>query len=125
MSMTKRGSRPIVVDGNEYRWRIRCNPTYCQGCEWRNMTVAVERFDDPGSMLMIDTNRLRLDSWISPSHDRPVTPSEIARCIRGGVSRRVATRGCWKRIPVQTILRNIPLLMRCNHGVEQVSIQLE
>ncbi len=37
VALNKRGSRPIVVDGNRYRWLIRRKPTYSQGLTWSPM----------------------------------------------------------------------------------------
>ncbi|MCW3059940.1 MAG: hypothetical protein JWQ02_1761 [Capsulimonas sp.] len=86
MTLTKKGSRRIVVDGQEYRWRIPHQPTESQGCEWGNMIVAVEQFTDPGATLIIDTGRLRLDSWISPPSGNGVTPKEVAQAIRDAIA---------------------------------------
>ncbi|MEU3189786.1 hypothetical protein ABZ686_03910 [Streptomyces sp. NPDC006992] len=42
MTLNKKGSRLITVDGIEYRWRIRRKPSYMQGLCWTPMTYAVE-----------------------------------------------------------------------------------
>ena len=34
MSMPRKGSRLITVDGTIYRWPVRPKPTYCQGLDW-------------------------------------------------------------------------------------------
>jgi hypothetical protein len=88
MTLTKKGSRRIVVDGQEYRWQIRRKPTYSQDCEYGTMTVAVERFTNPGSALTIDTGRYRLDSciWRYRTDGQSVTPSEIAQSIRDALA---------------------------------------
>ena len=42
MSIPKKGSRKIVVDGDEYLWLIRSKPTYTQECFESSMTASVE-----------------------------------------------------------------------------------
>lgn len=59
MSIPKKGTRKIVVEGEPFIWLIRRQATYCQadypeGC----LHVAVENAQEPGSVLVIVTDRL-------------------------------------------------------------------
>ncbi|TXS41315.1 hypothetical protein EAO75_41800 [Streptomyces sp. uw30] len=49
MTLVRKGSRRIVVDGTAYRWRMRGRPAYVQGLAWSPCTFAVEHADTPGT----------------------------------------------------------------------------
>lgn len=91
MTLPRKGSRKIVVGGEEYRWAVRRRPTYCEANECGNLTAAVELYDSPKSVLLIDFPFPRPDSWKSPMKlgmsvtDRSVTPATIAKCIREAI----------------------------------------
>ncbi|MFJ8162414.1 hypothetical protein ACIRBY_15975 [Streptomyces sp. NPDC096136] len=48
MTLVKKGSRLITVDGTTYRWRLRGRPTYDQGLVVSPLAYAVERPRDGG-----------------------------------------------------------------------------
>jgi hypothetical protein len=82
MSLSRKGSRPITVDGTRYRWYVRRKPSYGQGLAQSNLTVAVE-LDAParGSVLVVDVGQPRPDNWLG----RPaavVTPRDVAEFVR-------------------------------------------
>jgi hypothetical protein len=80
VAMRKTGSRSVVVDGQQYRWRVRPSPTYIQGAYATALTFSVQR-EDGGSVLLVVTDRPRPDNWL----DRPgavVTPAVVAGSIR-------------------------------------------
>lgn len=82
MTMPKRGSRTIQVDGHEFRWRIRHKPTYSQMVFRGSLTIAIERTEPSSScILLIDTETPRPDADMAPT-DISVTPSMIADWIR-------------------------------------------
>lgn len=88
MALTQGGSRPIVVDGIEYRWHVRRRPSYCQGIG-SPLTFAVEVPDAHGAVLVVRTDAARPDNWIgSPS--AVIRPAQVAACIRA------ALRGGWR-----------------------------
>ncbi|MGL4463328.1 MAG: hypothetical protein ACRC1K_14360 [Planctomycetia bacterium] len=80
MAMRKTGSRPVVVDGWRYRWRVRPSPTIMQGDYATGLTFSVQR-EDGGSVLVVVADRPRPDNWLK----RPgvvVTPAVVAGSIR-------------------------------------------
>jgi hypothetical protein len=86
MAIMKKGSRLIVVDDVTYRWRVRSKPTYCQGLGWSPLTYAVELATNPGTTLVIKTDRPHLSNWLDlPS--TPILPAEVAASIRTARSR--------------------------------------
>jgi hypothetical protein len=89
MALPKKGTRKIRVDGKEYRWRIRSQPTYCQGAFGSPMTFAVECVRQPKRVLVVNTGLPRPDSWVTL--ERPsVSPVHVAEAIRR------ALRGGWR-----------------------------
>lgn len=84
MAIPKKGSRRIIVDGIEYRWTIRSKPTYSQGAFGDNLTAAVELLSNPGVVLSVTFPWIRCDSWIG-NPEKPVTPKDIALCIRAAL----------------------------------------
>ena len=81
MSIPKKGSRKISVDGHAYRWSIRKKPTYSQSISVGfDFTAAVELYDSPGATLVISFPYTRPDSWILPSNES-ITPSDIEKAI--------------------------------------------
>lgn len=80
MSLPKRGSRRVEVDGRAYRWLIRKAPTYSQGVYMEPMTVAVQAEDGRG-VLHVDLAVSRPDNWIDP-HQTAVTPHVVRLIVR-------------------------------------------
>ena len=81
MAIPKKGSRKIIVTGVIYRWYIRKKPSYGQALSESNLTAVVELFENPVSLLTIDFNCFRNDSWIDPGN-RNVKPSHISEGIK-------------------------------------------
>ncbi|MBP2322847.1 hypothetical protein JOF56_003232 [Kibdelosporangium banguiense] len=81
MTLVKKGSRYIDIDGTTYRWRLRGKPTYSQGNCWSSMTFAVERAEEPGMTLVVDTGRPHTANW-SGVPTAPVLPTEVTRAVR-------------------------------------------
>jgi hypothetical protein len=84
MAMPKKGSRPIAVDGTVYRWQVRHKPTYSQGNSWAPLTFAVERAEEPVSVLVVTLPCARPDNW---SGERTITirPVLVSGCIRRAI----------------------------------------
>ena len=79
MTMRKIGSRSLIVDGQSYRWRVRCSPTYMQAAYATALTFLVEHTDG-GSVLRVLTGGPRPDNWL----ERPgviVSPAAVAKAI--------------------------------------------
>lgn len=53
MAFPRRGSRPIVVDGIEYRWRVAPRATQDQEDGWPGVGVAVSPVDCNGAALFV------------------------------------------------------------------------
>ncbi|MEV6874027.1 hypothetical protein [Amycolatopsis sp. NPDC051128] len=85
MSLPRKSSRPLTVDGVEYRWTVRRKPTYGQAIGG-TMTYAVELADRPGATLVVDTGRPRPDNWLHLPTE-PIRPAEVADGIRAAVAR--------------------------------------
>ena len=85
MTLPKKGSRKIVVDGNNYRWYIRKKPTYNQAIDENNLTAAVELYKNPGSTLLIDFMCPRNDSWLSGGKVE-IGPKHISIAVKQAIS---------------------------------------
>ncbi|MFJ6723805.1 hypothetical protein ACIQPQ_02705 [Streptomyces sp. NPDC091281] len=81
MTLIRKGSRRIVVDGTAYRWRLRGRPTCSQGLTWSPCTFAVEHADTPGRTLLVTTDQPHPSNWIGRAA-RPVLPSNVATAVR-------------------------------------------
>ena len=85
MAIPKKGSRKIIVDGIEYRWRVRWKPTYSQSTCNSNLMAAVELYENPQNILSIEFPWIRYDAWIGVA-EQPVTPSIIETCIKNALN---------------------------------------
>ncbi|MET8049008.1 hypothetical protein ABZU75_15555 [Streptosporangium sp. NPDC005286] len=84
MTMPRKGSRLISVDGTAFRWRIRHKPTYHQGNNWSPLAVTVERTEEPGRFLVVSLPCARPDNWLG-ERTIAVRPALVAGCIRRAV----------------------------------------
>jgi len=83
MTLPRKGSRKIVVDGLAYRWYIRPRPTNweAEGHGIVSLTVAIERDDTPNkTRLILSVPVTRHDSGEKPAG--VVLPADVARYIR-------------------------------------------
>jgi hypothetical protein len=83
MSIPKKGTRKIIVDGEPFIWLIRRQATKTQaesGCG--NLHVAVDRAQQRGSVLVIITDRPHPQGLVSKQEVKPVKPSDVAQWIR-------------------------------------------
>ena len=81
MTIPRKGSRPIVVDGIRYRWRVRQRLTYLQGAFGHSLTVAVDIANEPKCTLVVSLSRAHPCNWLGDPSS-PVTPSEVSDLIR-------------------------------------------
>ena len=89
MTLAKKGSRRIVVDGVEFRWRVRRRPTYDQGMAWTPLTFVVEQAEQRGALLVVSMPGPHLSNWVGlPSE--PVLPSTVASGVRSALA------ACWQ-----------------------------
>jgi hypothetical protein len=84
MAIRKTGARRISVDGVIYLWRVRHKPTYDQECFRGRLTVAIQRAEGAGQVLLV-----RGDSRPDNIYGDPttiVTPRTVADAIRLGLA---------------------------------------
>ncbi len=84
MSLPRKGSRLIVVDGISYRWYVRKKPSYslCYGVwngETHALTFAVEHAEAKGSTLVVTLPQIHPGVGNFPIV--PVLPSQVAHYI--------------------------------------------
>ncbi|MEG4305601.1 hypothetical protein [Microcoleus sp. D3_18a_C4] len=86
MSIPKKGTRKIIVDGEPFIWLIRRQATYTQSCyAGGNIHVGVEHAEKQGSVLVILTDRPHPQCLVDINEGKPVTPSDVAQWIRQAV----------------------------------------
>ena len=81
VTLVRKHSRRIVVDGRAYRWQLRSRPTYSRGLCWTPCAYAVEDYDLPGQMLIVTTDQPHLRNWLGRPAE-PVLPGQVARAVR-------------------------------------------
>jgi hypothetical protein len=82
----KTGSRPIVVDGTRYRWRIRRRATFLQSdYGFGNLHVAVQLDKEPATVLVLETDR-RHPADIGSRPIVPVRPADIEDWVRQAIN---------------------------------------
>lgn len=70
-----------MVDGIAYRWLIRRKPTYHQATGDGPLTMAIQRDDGTGSVLVVETDRARPDNWMG-TPAAVITPKTVTSVIR-------------------------------------------
>ncbi len=86
MSIPKKGTRKIIVDGEPFIWLIRRQATNTQAeSGWGHLHVAVEHAEEPGSVLVILTDRPHPQGGSLDNCEVPVKPSDVAQWIRQAV----------------------------------------
>jgi hypothetical protein len=87
MAIVKKGSRKIVVDGFEYRWRVRQKPTHSQGVGSLGVTCSVERAGmTSGTVLVINFNQYHISNWLGLKSE-PILPSQVAAAIHDALAK--------------------------------------
>lgn len=80
MALAKKGSRRIVVDGVEYRWRLS-RKHWCCDYDLSTLAYMVEDAARPGTTLVVETGRpVVLEPSMVPTE--VVLPREVASGIR-------------------------------------------
>ncbi|MEU8901122.1 hypothetical protein AB0C65_35015 [Nocardia sp. NPDC048505] len=80
MTLNRKGSRLITIDGTDYRWTVRPKPTYDQALGGP-MRFAVELADRPGPVLVVTTDRPRPDNWMNLPTE-PIRAGEVEAGVR-------------------------------------------
>lgn len=86
MSITRKGSRRIVVDSTAYRWAVRPRPTYVQALAQAGMTFAVDLEDGGRTTLLVTLDVARPDNWMGEG-SLTITPAVVERSIRLALGR--------------------------------------
>ncbi|MER5640509.1 hypothetical protein ABT095_26615 [Kitasatospora sp. NPDC002227] len=84
MALARKGSRRIVVDGVEYRWRVS-SKHWCCSHDPTTLGYAVEDAAHPGTTLVVDTGR----PVVARPTETPaevVLPREVAAGIRAALA---------------------------------------
>src|SRR3712207_6874751 len=55
---------PYTTLFRSYRWRVRRKPTYSQGNAWKGITLAIERFDTKGAILVVEMHQPHPGNWL-------------------------------------------------------------
>jgi len=89
MTLSRKGSRRIVIDGISYRWLIRRRATWSDiHIEIANMPdgvplrVAIEQEHAQGTLLIVTSNQPRLTKYRMVETAGVVRPSDVERWIR-------------------------------------------
>jgi hypothetical protein len=86
MGMLKKGSRLIIVDEVQYRWRVRQRrPYYRADVYYVPMLLVVETADNPRAKLVVELLQEHPADWML----RPVNavlPSQAADYLRAGIA---------------------------------------
>ncbi len=108
MSIPKKGTRKIIVDGESFLWLIRRQATNTQAYyDGGNLHVAIEHAEKPGAVLVVISDRphpqgfsltnyewipvksrdeappeVRVRQIISTQEVKPVTPSDVAQWVQ-------------------------------------------
>ncbi len=86
MSIPKKGTIKIIVDGEAFIWLIRRQATNTQadyGCG--NLHVGVEHAEKRGSVLVLRTDRPHPQDRSTTNCELPAKPSDVAQWIRQAV----------------------------------------
>ncbi|NBD12508.1 hypothetical protein [Corallococcus silvisoli] len=83
MSLPRKGSRRIEVDGAEYLWHIRKHPTDAQAACATPMHLAVQaRVEGPRRVLVVELGVSRPDNDGMDPHQTGISPSMVREIIR-------------------------------------------
>lgn len=86
MSIPKKGSRLIVVQGATYRWNVRRKPSYLQALAQAPWILAIEPVQQAGCTLVVRLSQAHPKNWMglpSPS----LTPRIVAAFVQQALSK--------------------------------------
>ena len=83
MTLVRKGTRRITVDGTTYRWRIGKDRTCAPGQQSGGVPTAfvVEGADAPGNPLVVTLSPARVQA-----EPEPVTPARVATAVRSALA---------------------------------------
>ena len=86
MSIPKKGSRRINVDGRQYAWLIRKGPTNVQAAFKTPLRVAIQSCAEGArSVLIVNLRVSRSDNWLG-QHQTGLTPAAVEDIIKRALS---------------------------------------
>jgi hypothetical protein len=81
MTLARKGSRTIVVDGITYRWKVRHRPTYPQGLGWTPLSYVAEQSGRSGALLVVTVPWAHPGNWVG-MESAAIRPAMVAQAIR-------------------------------------------
>jgi hypothetical protein len=81
MTLARKGSRNILVDGVGYRWKVRHRPTYSQGLGSTRLSYVVEQAERSGSLLVVTVPWAHPGNWVG-LESAAIRPAMVAEAIR-------------------------------------------
>lgn len=81
MTLARKGSRRITVDGIPFHWKVRGKPSYSQANGWTPLIFVVEQAERPGALLVASLPCAHPGNWL----DLPagaVVPGMVASAIK-------------------------------------------
>lgn len=94
MTISRKGSRRVVVDAVPYRWTVRPSPGYAQALAQNPLSFAVANEASPGSTLIVQISGPRPANWLKEP-GATVTPALVQQAVRSALARgwRATERG--------------------------------
>ena len=94
MTISRKGSRRVVVDGVPYRWTVRPSPSYLQALAQNPLSFAVADESSAGTTLIVQLSGPRPEKWLTEP-EATVTPVIIQQAVRSALARgwRATQRG--------------------------------
>jgi hypothetical protein len=81
MSISKKGSRILIIAGERYRWRVRSSPTYAQALAKTGFVLAVEVITPPrGAVLIVELPMGHPSNWLGQPGGS-VTPALVGQIV--------------------------------------------
>ncbi|MEZ4454532.1 MAG: hypothetical protein R3B09_34085 [Nannocystaceae bacterium] len=86
MSLPKRGSRPLEVDGVRYRWRLRGRATAGQRSGATPLLIAIAAEEGEGPAMIVRHLAHPRRAAAERHYTRAITPAEVAAHVREGIA---------------------------------------
>jgi hypothetical protein len=85
MTLARKGSRQITVDGIRFRWKVRGKPSYSQGNGWTPLVFAVEQAEQPGALLVASLPCAHPGNWLGLPAG-VVLPGTVASAVKSALT---------------------------------------
>jgi hypothetical protein len=84
MTLARKWSRSITVDGVEFRWKVRGRPTYAQGLGWSPVFFVAELAEGAGAKLLVELPAAHPSNWVGLP-GAAVRPGFVSSSIRSAL----------------------------------------